>query len=208
VTSDRGFVNQQQPPDIVLIGCGWPERALLRAQLIEEGYNVVALDAWPMPREYRRPGMKPRVLVVDLRELPHPHETLDEVRFVMPADRVLIVTALGTPGKDEVQRLGFRAIERPTTVGEIVAAAARLTRVASQQTGGSSLAPSPTKLGRVVMRKQDRIAQSQQQSNSKPEPPKKSGSEPKPGEDMKGSGSSMSRPPQHPREPGKLPLPD
>jgi hypothetical protein len=58
------------------------------------------------------------------------------------------------------------------------------------------------------MRKQDRIAQSQQQSGSKPESQTKSGREPRPGEDMKGSGPPMSRPPQQPRQPGKLPLPD
>jgi hypothetical protein len=202
-----------KPPDIVLIGCEWRERALLRAQLLEEGYDVVALDAWPMPREYRRPGMKPRILVVDLHGLPNPRETLDDVRFVMPPARVLVVTALGTLAKDDLQRLGFRVVERPVTVGEIVSAVAPLlTRpAASQPTGGSALAPSSTKLGRVDMRKQDRIAQSEQQNGSKPESQskqRKSGSEPRPGEDMKGSGSPMSRPPQHPREPGKLPLPD
>jgi len=61
-------------PDIVLLGTEWPERALLRAQLIEEGYNVVAMDAWPIPEEYRRPSMKPRVMVVDLTGLPEPRE--------------------------------------------------------------------------------------------------------------------------------------
>jgi hypothetical protein len=140
----------QKPPDIVLIGSGWPERALLRAQLIEEGYDVIALDAWPMPRLYRRPGMKPRVMVVDLHGLPSPREMLDEVRFIMPPDRVLVMTALGTLGGSEVQRLGFNVIERPVTVGQIVAAAAALLspRAASQPSGGSSLAPpSKTKLG-------------------------------------------------------------
>jgi len=28
------------PPDIVLLGAEWPSRALLRAQLIEEGFDV------------------------------------------------------------------------------------------------------------------------------------------------------------------------
>jgi hypothetical protein len=141
---------RQKPPDIVLIGSEWPERALLRAQLIEEGYDVIALDAWPMPRLYRRPGMKPRVMVVDLHGLPSPREMLDEVRFIMPPDRVLVMTALGTLGGSEVQRLGFSVIERPVTVGQIVAAAAALLspRAASQPSGGSALAPpSKTKLG-------------------------------------------------------------
>src|SRR5262245_27963580 len=36
-------------PDIVLLGAEWPTRALLRAQLAEEGYNVLATDRWPIP---------------------------------------------------------------------------------------------------------------------------------------------------------------
>lgn len=70
--------------------------------------------------------MKPRVMVVDLRGLPEPRETLDELRFVIPPDRVPVVTALGTLTADEIQRLGFKAIERPVTIGQIVAAAAGL----------------------------------------------------------------------------------
>jgi hypothetical protein len=49
-----------KPPDVILLGPEWPERALLRAQLIEDGYDVVAIDAWPIPRLYRRSGMRPR----------------------------------------------------------------------------------------------------------------------------------------------------
>jgi hypothetical protein len=83
----------QKPPDVIVLGAEWPERALLRAQLIEEGHEVVAVDTWPIPRLYRRPGMNPRVLLIDLHELPEPRETLDEVRIVLPPDRVLVVTA-------------------------------------------------------------------------------------------------------------------
>ena len=112
----------QKPPDVMLLGAEWPQRALLRAQLIEEGYDVVAIDAWPMPRMYRQPGMKPRVLLIDLHELAAPRETLDEVRFVVPADRVLVVTALGTVSDDEVRALGFNVIRRPATVAQVVSA--------------------------------------------------------------------------------------
>jgi hypothetical protein len=34
----------------MLLSVEWPERALLRAQLIEAGYEVAAIDAWPMPQ--------------------------------------------------------------------------------------------------------------------------------------------------------------
>ena len=117
------------PPDIVLLGPEWRERALLRAQLIEEGYDVIAIDAWPIPTLYRQPGMTPRMMIIDLRGLPDPRATLDGLRVVIPPERVLVVTALGTLTADEIRRLGFRTIERPATIGEIVAAAASLLSV-------------------------------------------------------------------------------
>jgi hypothetical protein len=45
---------EQKPPDVMVLGAEWPERVLLRAQLIEEGHEVVAIDAWPIPPRYRR----------------------------------------------------------------------------------------------------------------------------------------------------------
>lgn len=113
---------EQKPPDVMLLCPEWPERALVRAQLIEEGHDVIAIDAWPMPRLYRRPEMKPRVMLIDLHGLPNPGVTLDEVRFVLPAERVLVVTALGSLTGDEVRRLGFNVVDRPATIGQIVSA--------------------------------------------------------------------------------------
>jgi hypothetical protein len=108
-------------PDVMVLAPEWPERALLRAQLIERGHEVIAISEWPMPRLYRRPEMTPRVFVVDLRGLPQPREALDEIPVVMPRDRVLVLTALGTLAPDAVHRLGFHVVERPITVGQIVA---------------------------------------------------------------------------------------
>jgi DNA-binding response OmpR family regulator len=123
-----------EPPDVIVLGTQWPERALLRAQLIEEGHEVVVVDTWPIPRLYRRPGMKPRVLLIDLRELPKPRETLDEVRFVLPPERVLVVTALGSLTGQQVRELGFNVIERPVSIRQIVAATGALvSRTPSEQ---------------------------------------------------------------------------
>jgi hypothetical protein len=115
-----------KPPDVIVLGAEWPERALLRAQLIEEGHEVVAVDTWPIPRLYRRPGMKPRVLLIDLHKLPNPREMLDEVRFVLPPERVLVVTALGSLTAGEVRARGFHVIERPVSIGQIVSETAAL----------------------------------------------------------------------------------
>jgi hypothetical protein len=129
-----------KPPDVIVVGAEWPERALLRAQLIEEGHEVVAVDTWPIPRLYRRPGMRPRVLLIDLRELPKPRETLEEVRIVLPPAQVLVVTALGSLTGQEVRELGFNVIERPATIGQIVAATgALLSRPLAEQ--GPAVAP-------------------------------------------------------------------
>jgi hypothetical protein len=35
-----------EPPDIVLLAGDWQPRALIRAQLIEEGLEVVATNTW------------------------------------------------------------------------------------------------------------------------------------------------------------------
>ena len=130
---------EPKPPDVIVLGAVWPGRALLRAQLIDEGHEVVAIDTWPIPRLYRQPGMKPRVLLIDLHELPKPRETLNEVRVVFPPDRVLVVTALGSLAVDELRALGFNVVARPASIGQIVATIGELlSRAAADQ---SRLAP-------------------------------------------------------------------
>jgi len=127
-------------PDVIVLDAQWPERAFLRAQLIEEGHEVVAVDTWPIPPLYRRPGMTSRVLLIDLRELSKPRETLEEVRFAVSPERVLVVTALGSLTGDEVRALGFNVIERPTTIGQIVAeVGALLARIPAGQFTHESL---------------------------------------------------------------------
>jgi hypothetical protein len=113
---------ERKPPDVIVLAPEWPERALLRTQLVEEGYDVVAIEAWPMPRKYRPPGMKPHVMLIDLQGLPDPRATLHEVRLLLPPERVLVVRALGSLTGDEVRQLGFNVIERPVTIGQIVSA--------------------------------------------------------------------------------------
>ena len=114
------------PPDVLLLSPEWPERALLRAELIEAGYEVVAIEAWPLPGLYRRPGMEPRMAIVDLQGLPEPRTVLDELGYVMPPDRVLIVVALGTLTLDEVRQMGYQVVPRPTSIRDIVAATTEL----------------------------------------------------------------------------------
>lgn len=121
--------DRRQPHlDVLLIAPEWPERALLRAQLIDEGFEVAAVDAWPIPSEYARPPLKPRVVVIDLRGLPHPDYALSGLAVLFPPSSVLVLTALGTQPTEDITRLGFQLLPRPVSVGTIVARIRELLR--------------------------------------------------------------------------------
>src|SRR5437870_10639728 len=103
----------QPLPDIVLLGAEWQPRALIRAQLIEEGFDVVATNTWPIMRRHLRPGSKPRLAIIDLKGLPNPMEVLADLRVLMKPSRVLVLTASGTVPVEEIERAGFRRLSRP-----------------------------------------------------------------------------------------------
>ncbi len=124
-------------PDVVLLAVEWQPRALLRAQLIEEGFDVVATDTWPMMRRQLRPGQKPQLAFVDLKGLPNPDEVLRDLRVLMKPERVLVLTATGTVSRSAIERLGFRALSRPIIIEDIVRGVARAMRSA----GGSAAQP-------------------------------------------------------------------
>jgi hypothetical protein len=116
-------VDEQRPPDVVLLSADRLTRAPLRAQLIEDGLEVVGTDTWAMMRAHLRPGAKPAVAIVDLRGLPNPTEVLDGLRVLMKPERVLVLTALGTVPIEEIVRTGFAVLNRPASIKEVVAAA-------------------------------------------------------------------------------------
>jgi hypothetical protein len=120
----------EPPPDIVLLGADWQPRALLRAQLIEEGFDVVATDTWLMMRRHLRVGSKPRLAIIDLQGLPDPSHVLSELRVLMKPDCVLVLTASGTMPATAIQDMGFRVLSRPIVIQAIVDAAAEVIRAA------------------------------------------------------------------------------
>src|SRR5438132_5364016 len=115
-------------PDVVLLAAEWQPRALLRAQLIEEGFEVLATDTWTTMRRCLRPGSKPALAIVDLQGLSEPDRVLTDLAILMKPHRVLVLTAIGTVGRDQIQARGFRVVCRPTSIGRVVAAAARAAR--------------------------------------------------------------------------------
>ena len=119
-------MDQRPPPDVVLLSVDWRTRVPLRAQLIEDGFDVLAADTWPMMREHLRPGAKPRLVIVDLQGLENPTEVLDGLRVLMKPDHVLVLTALGSVTPEQGGRTGFRILRRPVSIEEVVRAARRV----------------------------------------------------------------------------------
>ncbi len=112
-------------PDIVLLGKNWNPRALLRAELAEQGFEVVASDTWDDAARHISVRARPRLALVDLEGLDDPVAVLRELRLLMGPRPVLVLTALDTLPPAEVERLGCRALARPVSIGDIVSAAAR-----------------------------------------------------------------------------------
>lgn len=112
----------------MLLALDWVARAPLRAQLIEEGYEVVAVDAWDAARSHLRPGMKPKLVIVDLQGLENPESVLNDLRILMKPSHVLVLTAMATIAPARVEDLGFHVMRRPVSVGDIVTTTRTLLR--------------------------------------------------------------------------------
>jgi len=119
---------RREAPQVVLVAAAWQSRALIRAQLIEDGFDVVATDTWPMARRWLRPGSKPRLVIVDLEELPDAERVLHDLSALMKPHRVLVLTGIGTVSPAEIERLGFQAVRRPVAIEHVVQAAAAIVR--------------------------------------------------------------------------------
>jgi hypothetical protein len=113
---------REPPPDVVLLGAEWKARALIRAQLIEEGFDVVATNTWSMMRRHLRAGGKPRLAVVDLKGLDKPDQVLRDLEMLMKPERVLVLAAAATVPLSAISSLGFHVIGRPFTIAAVVRA--------------------------------------------------------------------------------------
>jgi AmiR/NasT family two-component response regulator len=112
--------------DVVVLSTTRLIRAPLRAQLIEDGFEVIGTATWSMMRRHLRPGTKPRLVIVDLQDLPDADQVLRDLRLLMPPDRVLVLAAPASIAADQVERLGYVALRRPIAIGDIVDAARAL----------------------------------------------------------------------------------
>jgi hypothetical protein len=121
----------EQPPDIVFLDADWQSRALIRAQLIEDGFEVVATESWTMMRGHLRPGSRPRLALVDLKDLADPHDVLRDLRVLMKPERVLVLSAIGTVPREDIERLGFHVMPRPFVIEDVVREVRKVTTAGS-----------------------------------------------------------------------------
>jgi len=126
MTSDQGD-DPLQPsrPDILLLAAEWQPRALLRAQLIEEGLEVFATDNWATMQRWMRPGTKPSFAIIDLQGLLEPERVLSDLAVLMRPSCVLVLTSIGTVKPHTIEALGFHVARRPIRIGSVVATVTR-----------------------------------------------------------------------------------
>jgi DNA-binding response OmpR family regulator len=119
----RGDSATVEDIDVLVVGAEWPTRALLRAQLLEDGFNTLAADAWPPPREFLAGVTRPRLVVVDLRGLTDPQTVVREARLWVGAEHVLVIASMATLSPDVLRQSGVHVIERPASIRHIVSRA-------------------------------------------------------------------------------------
>jgi CheY-like chemotaxis protein len=121
-------IRRQTATDVLLLAVNWRPRALLRAQLLEEGFSVLAVDSWSDARDALHKGPKPRLVVVDLEGLPQARDVLQELRELESPLRVLVIDSLAAVPSDDIERWGFRSVKRPLRIKDIVDAVALAAR--------------------------------------------------------------------------------
>ena len=107
---------------ILIVGKDWTARALLRAQLIEEGFEVEAYeDVQEVVDRLWGSAEMPSLLIVDLFECEKPAEDIATVSHWAKLLPVWILTGHGTAGAGELEGQGFERIHfRPIDVGTLV----------------------------------------------------------------------------------------
>lgn len=110
--------------DVLLLDAEWPSRALVRAQLLDQGFEVLGTDTWPMARRVLLSGVRPRLAIVNLHGLPDAQNVLNELTALVESSHVLLVTGAGSA--ELAGRFPVHVLRRPIPIASIVATAARL----------------------------------------------------------------------------------
>jgi DNA-binding NtrC family response regulator len=107
---------------ILIAGKGWTARALLRAQLIEEGFDVEAYeDVQEVVDRLWGSAEMPALLIVDLVESEKPAEDLATLSHWVKLLPVWMLVGHGIAGAGELDGQGFeKVLFRPIDVGTLV----------------------------------------------------------------------------------------
>jgi DNA-binding NtrC family response regulator len=111
--------------DVLLVAADWRSRVLLRAQLIEAGFQVCATDSWSSARQVLLTVDVDGIVVVDLLDLPTPTEVLRELSALVSPARLVIIGAAGTVPVHALRSVATAVLCRPLRVGDVVSAIAR-----------------------------------------------------------------------------------
>ncbi len=111
-------------PKILLAGGDWRSRALILAQLKEEGCDVTAVETWDEAELLlRKHAVRPDAVVFDVEGEGHAEAALATLHRLAGAARSLVLTLSSLLPAPSVRSLGFEhVLVRPYTVGDVVAA--------------------------------------------------------------------------------------
>jgi CheY-like chemotaxis protein len=106
--------------DVLIVGAHWQARAMLRALLLEEGWEVLATDSWPAAEQLLLAEGLPRVLVIMLDEHTSDSQVLNRIKIVVPPARVLMLAPRTLIARATLAQSGFpHVLERPFSLGDV-----------------------------------------------------------------------------------------
>ena len=109
---------------ILLSGCDWTSRALLRAQLIEEGFDVEAYECVEeLVRGLWARKTTPGLVLADLFESAHPSEDAVMLSRWAKLAPIWVLAGHGSAEAESLDGRGFeRVLYRPIEIGKLVQA--------------------------------------------------------------------------------------
>ncbi len=113
------------PVHVLLVSGAWRLRVPLRAQLLEEGYEVHAVATWDEAELLLRTrAIVPGAAVIDLEAADNPEAELRTLAKLVAPDRVVMLTsAAAALRRDEIVALGFaHVLARPYSIRDVVEA--------------------------------------------------------------------------------------
>jgi DNA-binding response OmpR family regulator len=124
---------------LLLIAREWRPRTLLRAQLIDQGFDVLAVGGWDEGELLLQArAVRDAAVVFDLDGEPSPAASLRTLVRLVPPARVLVLTSLAALPPDEVRGMGIaHVLPRPFSVRDVIERTARMMGPGSGRAAGA-----------------------------------------------------------------------